>query len=266
MITYLDIIKGIHTGRICSERDFDLRVFAPKLKEALKAHEIKYDPEEPVPDDDGLADDLWSAAMDFYRNVGTYCLDTERIVQFDENEIAQTLKTAPREFTFGEEKQRKLLTQRRPEDRTPPWCFLGAGGAAVSSEENLLRLVQGYASIPVINSLTSPALTTVDGMRIVGGSPLEMYGAIRAVGLARQALSRAGKPGLPIMNCISTASSAIADFDGFRRFNKLLLQRLIDVSYGHDIGTSQASLACTAVHGIHNRWHDLVEGGIRHDD
>ena len=210
MITYLDVIKGIHTGRICSERDFDLRIFAPRLKEVLKAHEIKYDPENPVPDDDGLADDVWKAAKDFYCGVGTYCLDTERVVKFDENEIAQTLKTAPREFVFGEGKERRTLIQRMPEDQTPPWCFLGAAGAAVSSEANLLSLVQGYAEIPVINSLTSPALTTVDGMRIVGGSPLEIYGAIRAIGLARQALSRAGKPGLPIMNCISTASSAIA--------------------------------------------------------
>ena len=210
MITYMDVLKEIHSGPIVSERDFDLKILAPKLAEALKAHEVKFDPENPVPADDGLADDLWKAANEFYCDVGTYCLDTERIVRFDENQITQTLKTAPREFTFGEGKERKTLTQRKPEDRRLPWCLLGAGGAAVSSEANLVSLVRGYAEIPVINSLTSPALTTVDDARIVGGSPLEIYGAIRAVGLARQALSRAGKPGLPIMNCISTASSAIA--------------------------------------------------------
>jgi len=206
----MDVLKEIHSGPIVSERDFDLKILAPKLAEALKAHEVKFDPENPVPADDGLADDVWKAANEFYCDVGTYCLDTERIVRFDENQITQTLKTAPREFTFGEGKERRTLTQRKPEDKTPPWCFLGAGGAAVSSEENLLSLVESYAAIPVINSLTSPALTSVDGARIAGGSPLEIYGAIRAVGLARQALSRAGKPGLPIMNCISTASSAIA--------------------------------------------------------
>lgn len=176
----------------------------------MKAHDIKYDPDTIVPADDGLADDVWSAAMDFYNDVGTFCVDTERIVKFDENEIAQTLKTAPCEFVFGEGKERKTLAQRKPEDKPPPWCFLGAGGAAVSSEENLLSLVQNYAAIPVIDSLTSPALTAVDNVKIISGSPLEIYGAIRAVGLARQALTRAGKPGLPIMNCISTASSAIA--------------------------------------------------------
>ena len=206
----MDVLGEIHSGKICSEREFDLEVFSPKLQQVLKEHGIKFDPENPVPADNGLADDVWNAAVDFYNDVGTYCLDTERIVRFEENEIALTLKTAPREFIFGEGNQRKTLTQRRPEDKTPPWCFLGAGGAAVSSEENLLSLVENYAAIPNINSVTSPGLTAVDGVKIRGGSPLEVYGAIRAVGLARQALSRAGKPGLPIMNCISTASSAIA--------------------------------------------------------
>jgi hypothetical protein len=210
MITYMDVLREIHSGPIMSERDFDQKIFAPRLQEALKAHDIKFDQENVIATDDGFADEVWQAAKEFYCDVGTYSLGTERIVRFDENEIAHTLKTAPSEFTFGEGKERRTLTQRRPEDTAFPWCFLGAVGAAVSSEANLLSLVQGYANIPMINSLTTPGLTTVDGMRIVGGSPLEIYGAIRTVGLARQALSRAGKPGLPIMNCISTASSAIA--------------------------------------------------------
>jgi len=210
VITYMDVLKEIHSGPIVSERDFDLKIFAPNLQEVLKAHDLKFDPKNPVPADDGLADDVWDAAKVFYSDVGTYCLDTERLVKFDENDVSLTLRTAPSEFTFGEGKERRTLTQRKPEVGTPPWCFLGAGGAAVSSEANLLSLVQDYATIPEINSLTSPGLTSVDGVRIAGGSPLEIYGAIRAVGLARQALTRAGKPGLPIMNCISTASSAIA--------------------------------------------------------
>ena len=210
MITYMDVLKEVHSGPIMSERDFDLKIFAHKLQEALKAHDVKFDHKNPIPSDDGLADDLWEAAKDFYSEVGTYCLDTERLVKFGENDVSLALKTAPSEFVFGEGKCRKTLTQRKPEDQKPPWCWLGAVGAAVSSEANLLSLVRAYAEIPFINSLTSPALTTVDNMRIAAGSPVEIYGAIRAVGLARQALSRAGKPGLPIMNCISTASSAIA--------------------------------------------------------
>jgi hypothetical protein len=206
----MDVLKEVHSGPMISEKDFDLKVFAPKLQEALKARDVKFDAGNPVPDDDGLADEVWEAAKGFYSDVGTYCLDTERRVKFDENDVSLTLRTAPSLFTFGEGNEKRTLTQRKPESDVLPWCFLGAGGAAVSSEANLSNLVQHYAAIPGINSLTSPGLTAVDGMRIASGSPLEVYGAIRAVGLARQALSRAGKPGLPIMNCISTASSAIA--------------------------------------------------------
>jgi len=100
------------------------------------------------------------------------------------------------------------MVPRKPEDKTPPWCFIGAGGAPVSSEEILLSLVQGYGSIPLADSITTPALTSVDGMRIRSNSPLEIYGAIRNAVLAREALRRAGRPGLPIMNALATAESA----------------------------------------------------------
>ncbi len=68
--------------------------------------------------------------------------------------------------------------------------------------------MQGYGSIPLADSITTPALTSVDGTRIRTSSPLEIYGAIRNAVLAREALRRVGRPGLPIMNALATAESA----------------------------------------------------------
>ncbi len=68
--------------------------------------------------------------------------------------------------------------------------------------------MQSYGSIPIADSITTPALTSVDGIRIRTSSPLEIYGAIRNAVLAREALRRAGRPGLPIMNALATAESA----------------------------------------------------------
>jgi len=210
MVTLLDVVERALTGKVCSERDYDLKIFSTKLIEIVKEYDIKYDPENPVPSDDDLADDVFEAALDFYREVGTYCTDTERIIRFSEDEIKEGLKTAPSSLLLGEGEDAKTLVPRKPESTIPPWCFIGAGGAPVSSEEIFSKLIEGYASIPLANSITTPALTSVRGMRIRPGTPLEILGAIRNVVLAREALRRAGRPGLPIMNSLATASTAVA--------------------------------------------------------
>jgi len=120
------------------------------------------------------------------------------------------LKTAPSRLLFGEGADAKTLVPREPESKTPPWCFIGAGGAPVSSEEIFLKLVEGYASIPLANSITTPALTSVGGMRIRPGTPLEVLGTIRNISLAREALRRGGRSGLPIMNALATATAAVS--------------------------------------------------------
>lgn len=210
MVTLLDVVERALTGKVCSERDYDLKIFSTKLKEIVKEYDIKYDPENPVPSDDDLADDMFEAALDFYREVGTYCTDTERIIRFSEDEIKEGLKTAPSSLLLGEGEDAKTLVPRKPESTIPPWCFIGAGGAPVSSEEIFSKLIEGYASIPLANAITTPALTSVRGMRIRPGTPLEILGAIRNVVLAREALRTAGRPGLPIMNSLATASTAVA--------------------------------------------------------
>ena len=208
MTGFLDIMEKALTGRPCPERDYTLKLFSAKLKEIVKEYGIKYDPETPIPSDDGLADDIFKAALDFCVEVGAYCRDTERIIKFEENEIRERLRSAPSKIVLGEGQDARTLVPRKPDDKTPPWCFLGAGGGPVSSDEIFIGLLEGYASIPEVNSITTPALTVVSGLRIRPRSPLEALGAIRNAVLAREATRRVGRPGLPIMNTLATAESA----------------------------------------------------------
>ena len=210
MRSVLDVTKRAITGPICSERDFDQKVFAPRLTEALKQCDIKYDAAVLIPSDDGMADDLFKAAVDFYADVGTYCLDTERIIKFDEDEIKEGLRNAPSEAVFGEELDAGVFKPRQPESKELPWCFIGACGAPVSSEEVFLNIMQGYGMIALADAITTPELTIIDGVPIRGNSPLEIYGSIRNAILAREALRRVGRPGLPIMNALATAASDTA--------------------------------------------------------
>jgi len=205
MISFETVVERALTGQICSEQDFDLKVFVPNLRRIIDKYAIKYDPENPVPADDELADRVWAAAMEFLSDTGVYCTDTERIIRFTNDEIEQALKGGPCGFIFGEGKDVKAMPRRLPEDKTPPWCSVGAGGSPVSSEWNLLNLVKAYAENPLGDSITTPSLTNVDGQMIVAGSPLGIEGAIRTIILTREGLRRAGRPRMPIVNGVASA-------------------------------------------------------------
>jgi methylamine--corrinoid protein Co-methyltransferase len=69
--------------------------------------------------------------------------------------------------------------------------------------------IESYASIGGANSISIPALDSIRGIPVMAGSPAEVYAAIRGIKIGREALRRAGRPGLPIMNLISTAAAAV---------------------------------------------------------
>ena len=214
MVSFMDVINRALTGPYYSEKDYNLKVFVPKLREIVKKYEVKYDPKNVVPSDDDLADRVFKAGVELYANVGTYCVDTQRIIQFTKAEIQEALATAPSAPIFGEGKEAKALVARKPECNIPPWCFLGACGTAVSNEEIFESVIQGYGEIPLANSITTPSLATLNGMPVHAGSPLEILACIKTVALAREGLRKAGRPGLPIMNSIATAVSDQAKIAG----------------------------------------------------
>ena len=215
MIGFLEVIDRAMAGRHCSETEFDMEVVVPKIQEVVARYRIKYDPDNPVPADDDLADRVFQAGLELYRDVGTYCPDTERIIRFSEEELREALAEAPSAPVFGEGKEAKTLVARKPESDTLPWCFIGAGGAAVSNEELYASIMEAYASyLPLADSITAPTIVSINGRTVRAGSPLEVMAAIRATVLAREALRRGGRPGLPIMNCIASAGSDTAKIAG----------------------------------------------------
>ena len=215
MITLLDVLDRALTGQYCREKDFDMKVFVPKLRQVVDKYRIKYDPANPIPADDDLADRVFQAGMELFRDVGTYCPDTERIIRFDENELKSALAEAGAEVELGEGDDAGTLRARKPESSEPPWCFIGAGGAAVSNETLYESIMEAYArNLPLANSITAPTLASLDGREVRTGSPLEVLASIKATQLARRALERGGRPGLPLMNNIATAGSDTAKIAG----------------------------------------------------
>ena len=213
-VPFLEVIDRAYKGAYLTQEEFDLQVFFPKLQKVLKKYDIAYQPGTLVPDDDDLADRVFEAGIDFYSQVGTYCVDTERVIHFSREEILAALETGPRRVAFGEGKDERILVGRKPESPIKPFCFLGAGGVPVSSDQVFLDLVQAYGEIELADTLTMPSLTDVNGRKVRPNGPYEILAAMRSSQLVREGLRRAGRPGMATMNAIACASSDVAKIAG----------------------------------------------------
>jgi hypothetical protein len=208
MLDFLDVYERALKGPIMSEHDFDTKVFIPSLKRVVKEFDIRYDKENPVPADDAAADNLFGAAVDFVSRVGVYCQDTNRVIQFSREEILDAVRSAPGHCFAGEGKDAGVFGMRKPDDSKIPWLHVGSGIVA-TTEELMTNLIEAYGTIAEADSISISALDSIRGIPVMAGSPAELYAAIRGIKIGREALRRAGRPGLPIMNLISTAAAAV---------------------------------------------------------
>jgi methylamine--corrinoid protein Co-methyltransferase len=208
MLNFLDVYERTLKGPIMSEKDFDMKIFIPRLKNIVKNYGIQYNRETPVPSEDKTADHLYEAAVDFLSQVGIYCQDTNRIIQFTQAEILEAVREAPGKCFAGEGKEAGVFGMRKPDDRKVPWLHVGSG-IVTTSEEMATHKIESYGSIAEANSISIPALDNIRGIPVMAGSPAELYAAIRSIKIGREALRQAGRPGLPIMNLISTAAAAV---------------------------------------------------------
>ncbi|MHC4562082.1 MAG: monomethylamine:corrinoid methyltransferase [Planctomycetota bacterium] len=233
-----EVCRRITIGETMDQETFDLDVLFMNLRAACEKFEIVYDPNTPVPSDDALADRVFQAAVEFCANTGFWCPDTKTVARFTAEEVVAGVRGARGRCVMGEGKDRYQWTPRLPDSDTPPWFHVGTGIFA-SSEEIAFSQVRGYASIPQANSLSCPAIINIDGQDVQSGTPLEILAAIRGVEIARSASRHAGRPGLAIGNCISTAGTSAATMAasgaqfGLRPSDGWLVGALAEMKYSY---------------------------------
>lgn len=209
MIRMAEICKRINEGPTMAPDVFDLDVVFMTARSLCEKYKIVYDPDTPVPSDDDLADRTFQAAVDFVVQVGVFCPDTKTVIRFSRDEVIDAVANAPGRCIMGEGADQYEWTPRLPDSDTKPWFHVGTG--IVNTDERIaMNLVRAYANIPQANSISVPAVEKIDGQMVASGTPTEILGAIRGIQNARNALGHAGRPGLAIGNCISTAGTAVA--------------------------------------------------------
>ena len=242
--------RACNTGQIVSAKDFDMKVFSVASRLA-KEHGIKYDPEIVVSSDDGLADEAWRAGFELFSEVGTYCMNSSRVIRFDESEIKDGIRELRGEAVIGEGAERRVVTLRGVEDKRP--LSIVCGGVIESDfpeGENFVKLYQSIAQEPLIDGFyVGPPLHTSEGRLVRSGTPLEAHLGRSMASWVREAVRRAGRPGMHFVSACTPAIANVAASDpveGLRRSDGIVstimpelktdYENLSKVTFSHDYG------------------------------
>jgi len=228
----LDVLDKARTGPYCREKDFDLKIFYPRLKELINEYDIKFNKEELVPDDNDLANSIYEAGIDLFLHTGAYYKDTSRRIMFEENEIKRRIQNCKKELILGEGKEACKMNAREVDSDSRLITQCGPAGGQVS-EEVYFPTLMSYVKEPLTDTIESGALRTVDGLEIRAGTPTEILAARREVKLIREILKKCGRPGLHWNDPVNSAVTAIGTLAAYTVKNGL--RRRDGASAGHII-------------------------------
>lgn len=206
-ISGVDIMdRALNTGDKMEVRDFDMKVYRETTR-LIEKFGIKFDKKNVVNVDNDMADRLFQAGKEFYLNMGTYTMETKRVIKISEKELEEILCRLPTEIQIGWGKDKRVMRHRSIEDSTLPIIQGGViGGKA--TEEMLVPLYQSVAQEQLVDSIYFDPPHVIEGREVKFGSPLEIYAARYTTLKVREAIQRAGRGGIHLLG---GCGSAIAD-------------------------------------------------------
>lgn len=199
-----EVVRRSNEGPFCEEEEFLQKRLAPKVKEVVEKYDIEFDPETPIPSDDSLADRVWEAAVELFLEVGVLNQDTNRIIEFSEEEVNEALKAKPEKFLVGKGKEAKYLEHREVEDENHPFVIFSPD--ITYDEDHFLPVSIAYLRENLLDGFCAPILDEFIGMKIKSGNPVEIGGSMEHAMSLREAARLVGKPGIFLV-AVGTAES-----------------------------------------------------------
>jgi methylamine---corrinoid protein Co-methyltransferase len=266
MLSFWEVAdRAVNTGRLMKMKDFDLKIFKV-CSRLVKEYGIHYDPKVPVPSDDDLADRLFEAGVKLYAEVGTYCIDTERLIEFTEEEIREALSDLdrmPDGIEIGEGLERRYLFKRGVEDPRKPLVLGGVVEDSPREGRDFVQLYKSIAQEKIIDGIYyGPPPRSIEGRKWIIGSPLDCHASKSAVGWLREVLRSVGRPGMHLRDASASALGAISTFDqanGLRKTDAFSLPTISELKVNFEILNK---VAYSLHHGILRSpmWCSIVGG------
>ncbi len=236
-IDVFEVLERCRNGERMAEKDFDFSLFRTTEK-LRKESRVKFNPETPINLGDELADELFELGLRCYVEVGTWCMNTGRVIKFTEQEIRERIALAPSRLVLGQGEDQFEILHRQVEDTVETRVCAGIQTIPYSSDEMMLRISRGCARDRCIDGIWGGVVTHLNNKHeVIAGTPSEIYAYRRNAQMLRQAVAQAGRPGMYIHNNAPTAIASIAMFDeqsGIRRTDSMSCMGVSELKISYD--------------------------------
>jgi methylamine---corrinoid protein Co-methyltransferase len=263
IVSFLDILDRSRNGPEVAKDSWDMDYVVEPVRALVKKYRISFERDTIVPNDPGLADRIFEAAVDLAVHSGVYCPSTGRVIQFSRSEVEAGLRNMRSSLVMGEGRDARVLKPRGIADATPPLVWAGNPGVPCP-EAYYQAMVMSWMQEPVVDLATCGSLIAVDGRAVETGTASEVYAVRRELRLLREGLRRVGRPGMGLLAAQSAVSEigdlAAAHPDYLRpcdshlvaMFNELIIDQgnLIRAANSIEYGMRNASLATVMVGGL----------------
>lgn len=150
-----------------------------------------------IPTDPDLCERLFLAGVDMLLTTGFYNTDLGRIMRISEDELFEGLKMAPTKLALGSGKDERDCLARHGNTRRKPVIQGGPTGAPVS-ENVFVPLIRSYAQEPVVDTIVSGVLNTVNDHAATTNTPWEIRATMAEIRYVREACLMSQRPGMCI--------------------------------------------------------------------
>ncbi len=196
MASIFEVLSRAENGPYIKEDEYNMKLFKTN-KQLIKKYGIRYSKETPIVFDKEMADGLFQAALELCEIMGMMCVDTSRIINFTREELLAAIYQTSKELLLGAGKDSRVMRGRRFGDGNKMTVCGGCPGTPLP-EELFLPIMLSYAKEPLIDIIIPGSLVTIEGMDVKTGGPLEIRACRQEMIWMREALERAGRPGMHI--------------------------------------------------------------------
>ncbi len=219
VIDLLEIARRAQTAPKMGTLAFDMSLFR-KTQELTQRHHLNVSGDEAFwAVDHAYADAVYQAGVDLLIELGVFCVSTNRVITFTEDEVTWAARAIPSTIVVGDGADRRVLQKRGVEDPYTPLGFIVAGHSAWSDRVSLpLHLaVRSMVGDPRVYAIQGFMYAETDGYEIMGPTHWA-YGARRAFERVRTGCTLAGRSGLCVVQypTITQAFGVVAAMDPVR--------------------------------------------------